>query len=156
MSGPKTPFKKCPSYVILHMMHNCGTYEVELRNYLKTLVGVVGDTRARRRPVGTRGWYEVLWSPFGSLQDPRNAQPTLVLVQPDQRATTGLKAGTVGLVPFRYAGDRDYGEPPSTRPARTAQSTICCLVLNPSFLWTADTALRTVSALLFLISPISW
>ena len=98
----------------------------------------------------------MLWSPFGSLQDPRNAHPTPVLVQPYQRATTGHKARTVRLVPFRYAGDKDYGEPPSTKPARTAQSTICCLVLNPSFLWTADTALRTVKALLFLISPISW
>ena len=50
----------------------------------------------------------------------------------------------------------DYAEPPSTNPARTAQTTICCRVLNPSFLWTADTALRTVRALLLLISPISW
>ena len=51
---------------------------------------------------------------------------------------------------------KDYGEPPSTRPVRTAQTTICCLVLNPSFFWIPDTALRTVRALLFLISPISW
>ena len=65
-----------------------------------------------------------------------------------------IKQGRKDLV--RYEGDKDYGEPPSTRPARTAQSTICCLVLNPSFLWTADTAFRTVSPLLFRISPISW
>ena len=75
---------------------------------------------------------------------------------PGQQATTGHKVGTVRLVPVRYAGDRDYGEPPSTRPTRTAQTTICCLVLKPSFLWTPDTALRTVSPLLFRISPISW
>ena len=49
-----------------------------------------------------------------------------------------------------------YPSPPSTRPERTAQITICCLVLNPSFFWTPDTALRTVSALIVLISPISW
>ena len=98
----------------------------------------------------------MLWSPFGSLQEPRNAHPTPVLVQPESRATTGHKAGTERLVPVRYAGDRDYGEPLSTSPARTAQTTICCLVLNPSFFWTPDTALRTVSALLLLISPISW
>ena len=114
------------------------------------------DRTVGGHPVGTYGWYEVLWSPFGSLQDPRNAHPTLILVQQDQRATTGLKVGTVGLAPVRYAGDRDYGEPPSTSPARTAQTTICCLVLNPSFFWMPETALRTVNPLLPRASPISW
>ena len=52
--------------------------------------------------------------------------------------------------------EQDYGGPPSTRPVRTAHNTICCLVLNPSFLCTPETALRTVSALFPLISPISW
>ena len=50
----------------------------------------------------------------------------------------------------------DYSEPPSNRPPRTAQTTICCLVLKPSFLWTPDTAFRTVRALISLTSPISW
>ena len=49
----------------------------------------------------------------------------------------------------------DYPEPPSTRLARTAQSTICCLVLKPSFFCTPETALRTVSGLISLTSPIS-
>ena len=30
MSGPETTLKKCPIYVILHMMHTCGMYKVEL------------------------------------------------------------------------------------------------------------------------------
>ena len=48
-----------------------------------------------------------------------------------------------------------YAETSSTTPALTAQITICCLVLNPSFFCTPETAFRTVNALLFLISPIS-
>ena len=37
---------------------------------------------------------------------------------------------------------------------RTAQTTSCCLVLNPSFLRIPDMALRTVRALMLRISPI--
>ena len=74
-----------------------------------------------------------------------------------RRRTARRDLGLHRFARYRMVPDgEDYFEPPSTRPARTAQSTICCLVLNPSFLWTADTAFRTVSPLLFLISPISW
>ena len=48
-----------------------------------------------------------------------------------------------------------YAEASSTTPARMAHTTICCLVLNPSFFWTPETALRTVSRLTSLTSPIS-
>ena len=45
-----------------------------------------------------------------------------------------------------------YAEMSSTTPARIAHTTICCLVLNPSFFCTPDTALRTVSGLTSLTS----
>ena len=61
--------------------------------------------------------------------------------------------GSSGLQ--RVPGAGNYDKPPSTRPERTAQITICCLVLKPSFFWTPDTALRTVSGLTSLTSPIS-
>ena len=58
--------------------------------------------------------------------------------------------------PRHSAEGNGYGWPPSTKPMRTAHTTSCCLVLNPSFLCIPDMALRTVSALMFRISPISW
>ncbi len=50
---------------------------------------------------------------------------------------------------------RRYAEPSSTTPALMAHTTICCLVRKPSFFCTPDTALRTVSGLTSLTSPIS-
>ena len=71
------------------------------------------------------------------------------------RSTTSPGSGTARST-LQYGASLEEGSPPSsTRPMRTAQTTSCCRVLNPSFLWTAETALRTVNPLLFLISPIS-
>ena len=52
-------------------------------------------------------------------------------------------------------GTRAYSQRPSPTPARTAHTSIWYLVLKPSFLWIPDTAFRTVSTAVFLISPIS-
>ena len=52
-------------------------------------------------------------------------------------------------------GTRGYSQRPSPTPARTAHTSIWYLVLKPSFFWITDTALRTVSALIFRTSPIS-
>ena len=59
-----------------------------------------------------------------------------------------------GVAKSPLIGGKDYVGPSSTSPMRTAQTTICCRVLKPSFFWMLDTALRTVKWLISLISPI--
>ena len=93
-------------------------------------------------------------APFNSSRSPGVGDRNIRRRRPLAFICHSSRYRSIPLAPITT--EQDYGGPPSTRPARTPQSTICCLVRNPSFFCTPDTELRTVKALLFLISPISW
>ncbi len=106
-------------------------------------------------PGGASIWHCPVPCPWASPRRPTATPRRASIETTPTRNGQAVKGGVLEDT-CPYTEGPGYGWPSFTRPIRTAQTTSCCLVLNPSFLCIPDMALRTVRALMLRISPISW